>query len=313
MKVAVSNFQSLANTSIEAEGLTVIVGRSNLGKSALVRAVSAALFNRPGDSFVRLGTDTARVQLDDAPRLSRVTWEKGGGRNQFEVNGVLYDKVGSTAPPTLVTAGYRDVLIGKETIRPQVADQFDGLFLLDRSGGFVSDVLSLVSHLGVLLRADRSCGLDLKREKGLLGVRTEDLKREERKLDALRPIADLHARLQLLDADMQRAKALEARVTEVRRLLGRRPGLAALLANPLPDLVTHPMAEVEHWREQVANLAALIAERSAASQQVYRAQAAARSTKQEVEIAEAALVEARASMKICPVCDRPMGVANGVV
>ena len=40
---------------------------------------------------------------------------------------------------------------------------------------------SLVSHLGTLLAADRSCGLDLKREKGMLAVRTGDRDRAVRR------------------------------------------------------------------------------------------------------------------------------------
>jgi AAA15 family ATPase/GTPase len=43
MHARIENFQSHADTQVEIEGFTVILGPSNHGKSALVRAVAAAL------------------------------------------------------------------------------------------------------------------------------------------------------------------------------------------------------------------------------------------------------------------------------
>ena len=63
IRVNVENFQSLADVEVQLEGLTALVGPSDRGKSALVRAISAALFNLPGEYFVRTGTESARVTI----------------------------------------------------------------------------------------------------------------------------------------------------------------------------------------------------------------------------------------------------------
>ena len=51
--VEIRNFQSIEKATIKIDGFTVVVGRSNIGKSALVRAVKAALTGAPVSSFVR--------------------------------------------------------------------------------------------------------------------------------------------------------------------------------------------------------------------------------------------------------------------
>src|SRR6187551_1753821 len=102
MKVTVRNFQSLGDVTLDASGLTVVVGRSNLGKSALIRAMTGALFNRPGEAFVRIGKTHAEVSLTDLPTVLKgplnVEWTKGHNLNEFHVNGKDYKKVGQDAP-----------------------------------------------------------------------------------------------------------------------------------------------------------------------------------------------------------------------
>ena len=255
MKVSVRNFQSLGQVSLDASGLTVVVGRSNLGKSALIRAMTGALFNRPGESFVRLGHTYAEVSLTDlpttpGPRLA-VEWTKGHNLNQFTVNGKDYKRVGQEAPPAIATAGYRDVFIGDkergrgETLRPQVAGQFDPLFLLTTPGSFVNDVLSVVSRLGVLLNAHGRCAKDLRGVKQELGVREKDLAAADAKLAALRPIVELHARVEALQEALTQAKAAAALVAKVRALADARPALVAVCQQTLPSPVFTAVREIE--------------------------------------------------------------------
>ena len=58
-KLAVRGFQSLQNISLELGNITVIVGHSDSGKSALLRALEKASFNESGSSFLTtLGNQT---------------------------------------------------------------------------------------------------------------------------------------------------------------------------------------------------------------------------------------------------------------
>lgn len=244
MRIRIENFQSLGRADIEAEGLTVLVGRSNLGKSATVRALEGALFNRPGEDFVREGQSTCRVEVGNLPTAGgvplNVVWEKGHNTNRFRVDGEDFSKVGVTAPPPLIAAGYRDLKIGGESLRPQVAGQFDRIFLLDRPGSFVSDVLSVISRLAVLLNADRACTKDLKAEKQLLTVRQGDLTTAEKKLAAMQPIVELHDRVKALAAHVARAREVETMLADVRRLVALRAQLLPATRLTLPDATQVP-------------------------------------------------------------------------
>lgn len=251
MKVKVRDFQSLGKVDIEANGLTVLVGPSNWGKSALVRAITAALFNRPGEDFIRHGSTQAQVLLENLPSVTgtplTVLWQKGHNLNQFTVNGVEYKKVGVNAPDVLASSGYRDIFIGDKErqkgkeIRPQIGGQFDKPFLLDEQGSFINDVLSVVSRLGVLLNANGRCSKDLKAQRSTLTVRQKDLKTGEVKLAALQPIVDLHARVLALQAKLDEAKKVGALLDKVRGLVARRAALKTFVdATTIPEATAVP-------------------------------------------------------------------------
>lgn len=73
--IEIKNFQSHKNTEIEFHpGVNVIVGRSDSGKSAIMRALYWAFFNRPvGSGYISNwgGSTVVSVDFDDGP-LTRV-------------------------------------------------------------------------------------------------------------------------------------------------------------------------------------------------------------------------------------------------
>src|SRR5574341_1202033 len=73
-RIVAKDFQSLSDVDIDLGQLTVITGRSNSGKSAVIRAVAAAVFNRTGQGFIRRGADKAQVRLQFDDRW--LHWEK---------------------------------------------------------------------------------------------------------------------------------------------------------------------------------------------------------------------------------------------
>src|SRR6187401_3651056 len=103
MKISIRNFQSLGKVDLDVEGLTVLVGASHRGKSALIRAVEGALFNKPGNYFVRNGTKEADVTLSSVPDATGGThwvhWVKGiSGGAKYWVDNEPYSKVGTSTP-----------------------------------------------------------------------------------------------------------------------------------------------------------------------------------------------------------------------
>ena len=65
-KVHLENFQSHKNTSLEFDrGLNVILGNSDSGKTAILRAIKWALYNEPqGDYFIMQGQNQVLVEIE---------------------------------------------------------------------------------------------------------------------------------------------------------------------------------------------------------------------------------------------------------
>ena len=100
IEVEIQNFQSIDKVAFKIEGFTVLVGRSNIGKSALIRAIHCALTGASGTDFVRHGLDCERrikgnkkckcksTVLFKTPSLHLI-WEKGDADNQYNCESKL--------------------------------------------------------------------------------------------------------------------------------------------------------------------------------------------------------------------------------
>jgi energy-coupling factor transporter ATP-binding protein EcfA2 len=247
MRIHIKNFQSLGDVEIEAEGLTVLVGRSNLGKSAFVRALSSVLFNRPGDEFIRLGESRAVVTLDGVTgvdgREHTISWTRQrNGSAEFIVDGEGFTKLGGAAPPPVVEAGFRDVWIGDrerrkgEYIRPQLAAQMDPVFLLTRTGSFIADVLNLASRHAVIVNAQDRAGTDLTRERRTYAGLRESHASASARLEPVKDAPAFRDRVEALSALRDVIDEAEAKIQQVRRLLALRQRLLSQLAEPLPSV-----------------------------------------------------------------------------
>lgn len=173
MKVGIKNFQSVADVELEIKGLTTIVGKSNIGKSAIIRAIQGALINRQGDDFVTHGEHHTEVTLD-CPELS-LTWKKGGGHNDYEIDGETLESVGRGTPPHIAEAGFGELEVSRDSINVQIADQFHPLFLLDVTGSLAAEAISDVGRLKDIQEALRSCDSDRRSARSTRKVRQEDL------------------------------------------------------------------------------------------------------------------------------------------
>lgn len=347
MKVCIRNFQSLALVELIIEGFTVIKGDSNIGKSSLVRAITSALYGRAGDDFVRRGTESASVQIEGAPKIGGgtfdVEWNKGKGVNYFKIDGQKYDKVARDVPVHLPKFGYHEIQVGDDWINPQVSQQHDRVFLLDRSGSYVHDIISQASRLSVLLRADRSCGSDLKRQRSLQKLRQGDLDIARVKLEKMSPIREFHTRIHTFKPRVSALRTLANRLEDLREMGQARKLLVGTLLLSLPkhsviseeqESLSQRILEVRKLGEERKaylnlpedvpsarpvdfdglmkmstdlNLAkSLASERKTVVGDVIQANSALTSILQEEELVGNDLELALSSLKICPVCEQPM-------
>lgn len=254
MEVEIHNFQSIREVRLKANGFTTIVGRSNIGKSAIVRAIKCALTNPPGTSFVRHDPDTCARFVRGAKKCKcsasvrivadgwDILWEKGDSVNQYVVNQSTYDKAERGTPDFLKPA-FDTITVGDDKCLLQVGDQFKPIFLLDQSGGVVADVLSDVAHLDEINTASRLVERDRKEAASTRKVRERDIEVLQVHLDAYTGLDKSVSRAK--DVVQGHASVLE--MVEQVNLLARYSELVATLvrsAKKLQEVLTQETPDI---------------------------------------------------------------------
>jgi hypothetical protein len=236
IEVVVRNFQSIEKASFRIDGFTVVVGRSNIGKSALVRAVKAALTGAPATSFVRHGAGCLRrtkkaktckcfASVHLCGEGLDLLWEKGDSINRYTFNGAVYDKA-ERGTPDFLYPDFAPVKVGDRQEMLQVADQFSPIFLLDQTGGTVADTLSDVARLDRINAAMRLAEKDRKEAASTRKVREKDAADLRKKLTAYDGLDDVLGQAQALS---DRHDDIERHGRSVVRMDGLLEHLAALV------------------------------------------------------------------------------------
>lgn len=185
LDVTIKSFQSIDEVHLVVDGFTALVGRSNIGKSAVVRAVQSALTNALGTDFVRHGEycsrrtrGTKKCRCSCSVHLKAegfdLLWEKGDEVNQYTYNGQVYSRV-DRGLPDFLTKDFAPVKVGDKKQVIQVAEQFEPIFLLGQSGTVVADVLSDVAKLDDINAAMSEVERDRREAVSTLKVRERDV------------------------------------------------------------------------------------------------------------------------------------------
>lgn len=149
--ISIKDFQSLKNVELElVPGLNLVVGKTNIGKTAIIRAIDSALFNIGNDDFVRSGQKYCGISIDNGTH--KMTYARSAvGKNektayQFD-NGVVQRKVGRTQLEEVQKYfNIRDVRMQNGTkVKLNFWYQNDKPFLMDKTSGQLYEFLSLSS------------------------------------------------------------------------------------------------------------------------------------------------------------------------
>lgn len=260
MLVEIENFQAITKTRFEIDGFTALVGRSNIGKSAVVRALKCALTGAEGTDFVRHDPETCarilkgnkkckcfssvKIHFDESNLL---LWEKGDAKNQYTTweNGVSqeYSRVGKNPDMPPILKGFEPIQLGsnpKELV--QVSDQFTPIFLLNVTGTVVADLLSDVAKLDDINKAMKAVTRDRKKASSTRDVREKDIADIEKGLKAYATLDNTSRQVERVEGlygDVQASKGNVVQVNGfIRRLIAGRDAMKVLkeaLAHELPE------------------------------------------------------------------------------
>lgn len=96
LKVNLENFQSISKASLEfVQGINIIVGQSNSGKSAILRAIKGAVLNPNGSQkYIKNGTKGFTVGIEYEG--NNIEWSRSSKSPKYVINGEEYLKVGNS-------------------------------------------------------------------------------------------------------------------------------------------------------------------------------------------------------------------------
>lgn len=304
--VDVSGFQSLKDVSLTLGRLTVISGESDVGKSALVRALRAAVTNRYPRNHVTRGEKISVVKIgyDDVT----INAMKGGGTNRYAVidsaddSTEIYDKVGSGVPYQVEQRlGLTEKSFGA---------QFDPLFLVADKGSHRAKKLGGLSNLVILMETVRLASTKMRRLSTSEKQRTKDAERmmadleeaEQRREPLVANYGELKALVEEIEFKINTLTKQEFLIDKVRnraRTYREAVQIAEDLESEIPD--------IEPIQTKLGELRRLDGLRSRLMDSVMdyeRAKNMLAERNASVEAAEGELASFKAAHDVCPTCGK---------
>lgn len=210
-RLELRDFQAHKKLVIEFDpNITVVVGDTDVGKSAIIRALSWVMLNRPdGDSFIRHGKDAALATLEvDGQVIVRC---RGKGENTYNLNSDEFKAFGKSVPERV------SELLGVSEINFQC--QHEAPFWFSESASEVSRRLNHVVDLGVIDDVLGSVAQQVRRNKANVEFCEERLKKAKEERDRLKPVLEADAALRAVEEEETRAVSLRTKRESLQELL----------------------------------------------------------------------------------------------
>jgi len=179
-EIAVQGYQSLYKVGLKLGQFTVIYGESDVGKSALYRAIRALATCELGDSFISKGENRVGVALRLASG-DKVVWVKRREKSpEYKLNKKVWRRNRALPLEIAKLLKLTQLSVDGDKFYPNFRGQFDNLFLLFESSSKRARVLgTLISN--ILLRAIRQANLKRNRNEADVRALEELIEALERK------------------------------------------------------------------------------------------------------------------------------------
>lgn len=132
-RVAIDNFQSLRDVTLDLGRITTIVGPSDSGKSGFLRALRAVVENRRGAEYISHGASSCEIVV--TVEESQVKWKRTKSAATYElIQGEQSQKFEKTKANVPLEIANIFKIVPDENITLQFSTQYDAPFLVDQSG-----------------------------------------------------------------------------------------------------------------------------------------------------------------------------------
>lgn len=210
-RITLKNFMSHVDTVIEpADGLTVLVGPNNCGKSAVVAALQVLCHSNNKDYFIRHGAKECSIVLetDDGHTIE---WHRKKSL-RYVIDGKEFDRLerGEVPPELHAVLRMPKVSSKPDDFDVHFGEQKSPVFLLDKSGANAAQFFASSSDAGKLVemqtlhkRKRQEAERDQARLQGELASHALEMK-------ALETVPDISARISGAERDHKEIERLAA-------------------------------------------------------------------------------------------------------
>lgn len=307
-RVEISGWQSLRSLELPLGRLSVIVGPSSCGKSALVRALRAVASNVRGASQITRGCKRTAITVRTGEHV--ITLERSAASGQYRLVEVstgqerCFTKLGGTVPEHITQALGISPLTGGSSVN--FAGQFDAPWLLGESGAVAARVIGSLTNITIIFNAVREANRRRSAQVGMLRARETDLASV---VERIAEFTDLPYQRRICDAAEAVMAGVEADTERVRllgELIADLESAETILQDPPSRYNVPSMSDLHVSQRALDRLTDEIWTVAATG-------AAADQAKVKVDAAVAAAQDHRAELRdaldragVCPVCQRPM-------
>jgi exonuclease SbcC len=211
----VRNFQSLQKIDLTLERLTVVVGPSSSGKSALIRALKVLANNSRTSSFITHGAKKTAIRAvcpQGAATYSRDASSAAYSLARADEEPAAYTKLAGSVPEPV------RALLGLDT-ELSFAGQFDKPYLLDSSGAEIAKTLGELTNVSLIFEAAKESNRKKLLANATLKIRQSDF---DQILASLGKFVDLKEKL-------TQQKDLEESLVEIREMATKAMRLRELI------------------------------------------------------------------------------------
>lgn len=312
--IRLRNFQGHTKSAIPlTEGVNVIAGRSDSGKSSIIRALGWLLRNRPqggGDLYRHHAADKAdRVSVSVEVDGAVITRFKQGSKN-----GYLLEPEADHEPLELVAvrSDVPEEVAGLLRIHEDsVQGQHRPIFLLSDSPGDVARRLNEVCGLDIIDECLRSAGTLDNRNASAIRETKIQIEKGERLLEQFPDLDALDARLRKVERWEQDRLQVVATLQTLRRVVREIGKIQSSMVKHEARLkIQDRVEEVAVSAEQVESLRSKLNSLRDITQTIRSTERSLAAANDKAAGAEERLHDLLDGLDVCPVCERPMHEAQ---
>ena len=143
-RLGICNYKSIRKfvTNLST-GINLFIGRTDSGKSNIIRAIRDVCFNARGLDFITSGKNICKVIIND------VTWVRSKKLNKYSIDDDEFNSVGAKSPQEIKEhLRMNEIDFGQNFIkRLQFIEQFDNKFFLEYPDSINARILGKVSGI----------------------------------------------------------------------------------------------------------------------------------------------------------------------